>query len=107
MADALVRIESLRQQQALAAEAVVAAQKTCDLALLAQQRGLTDFNAVLETQPALFQRQLQQQQVRAALLGAQADLLLALGGGVLPEPAGPADASLAPQEPRLRFLPKP
>ncbi|MCY1341172.1 Outer membrane protein OprM [compost metagenome] len=107
VADALVRIKSLRQQQALAAEAVAAAQKTCDLALLAQQRGLTDFDAVLETQPALFQRQLQQQQVRAALLGAQADLLLALGGGVLPEPAGPADASLAPQEPRLRFLPKP
>ncbi|MNQ63215.1 Multidrug resistance outer membrane protein MdtP precursor [compost metagenome] len=107
VADALVRIESLRQQQALAAEAVAAAQKTCDLALLAQQRGLTDFDAVLETQPSLFQRQLQQQQVRAALQGAQADLLLALGGGVLPEPAGPADASLAPREPRLRFLPKP
>lgn len=107
VADALVRIKSLGQQQALAAEAVAAAQKTCDLALLAQQRGLTGFDTVLETQPTLFQRQLQQQQVRAALLGAQADLLLALGGGVLPEPAGPADASLAPQEPRLRFLPKP
>ena len=76
------------------------------LALLAQQRGLTGFDAVLETQPVLFQRQLQQQQVHAALLGAQADLLLALGGGVLPEPGGPSDAGLAPQEPRLRFLPK-
>ncbi|MFZ6045499.1 efflux transporter outer membrane subunit [Pseudomonas sp. CR3202] len=107
VADALVRIESLHQQQELAAEAVAAAQKTCDLALLAQQRGLTGFDTVLETQPTLFQRQLQQQQVRAALLGAQADLLLALGGGALPEPAGPSDASLAPQEPRLRFLPKP
>ncbi|WP_028631000.1 efflux transporter outer membrane subunit [Metapseudomonas resinovorans] len=107
VADALVRIKSLRQQQALAAEAVVAAQKTCDLALLAQQRGLTGFDAVLETQPTLFQRQLQQQQVRAALLNAQADLLLALGGGALPEPVGPSDASLAPREPRLRFLPKP
>ncbi|MCO6055645.1 efflux transporter outer membrane subunit [Pseudomonas sp. MOB-449] len=107
VADALVRIQSLRQQQDLAAEAVVAAQKTCDLALLAQQRGLTGFAAVLDTQPALFQRQRQQQQVRAALLGAQADLLLALGGGVLPGAAGPSDASLAPQEPRLRFLPKP
>lgn len=107
VADALVRIKSLRQQQALAAEAVAAAQKTCDLALLAQQRGLTDFDAVLETQSTLFQHQLKQQQVRAALLGAQADLLLALGGGALPEPSGPSDASLAPQEPRLRFLPKP
>ncbi|MBD2840409.1 efflux transporter outer membrane subunit [Pseudomonas sp. JM0905a] len=106
VADALVRIKSLHQQQALAAEAVAAAQKTCDLALLAQQRGLTDFDTVLETQPELFQRQLQQQQVRAALLGAQADLLLALGGGVMPEPGGPSDAGLAPQEPRLRFLPK-
>ncbi|MDE3737985.1 efflux transporter outer membrane subunit [Pseudomonas resinovorans] len=107
VADALVRIKSLRQQQALAAEAVVAAQKTCDLALLAQQRGLTGFDAVLETQPTLFLRQLQQQQVRAALLNAQADLLLALGGGALPEPVGPSAASLAPREPRLRFLPKP
>ena len=107
VADALVRIKSLRQQQALAAEAVVAAQKTCDLALLAQQRGLTGFDAVLETQPTLFLRQLQQQQVRAALLNAQADLLLALGGGALPEPVGPSDASLAPREPRLRFLPMP
>ncbi|AOE84208.1 efflux transporter outer membrane subunit [Pseudomonas sp. TCU-HL1] len=107
VADALVRIQSLRQQQDLAAEAVAAAQKTCDLALLAQQRGLTGFDAVLDTQPALFQRQRQQQQVRAALLGAQADLLLALGGGVLPVPAGPSDAGLAPQELRLRFLPKP
>ena len=77
-----------------------------DLALLAQQRGLTGFDTVLETQPDLFQRQLQQQQVRAALLGAQADLLLALGGGVMPEPGGPSDAGLAPQAPRLRFLPK-
>ncbi|MDH4607069.1 efflux transporter outer membrane subunit [Pseudomonas sp. BN102] len=107
VADALVRIKSLRQQQELAVEAVAAAQKTYDLALLAQQSGLTDFDAVLDTQPTLFQRQLQQQQVRAALLGAQADLLLALGGGVLPGPAGPADVSLGPQEPRLRFLPKP
>ncbi|GLZ87479.1 hypothetical protein Pres01_35300 [Metapseudomonas resinovorans] len=106
VADALVRIKSLHEQQKLAAEAVAAAQKTCDLALLAQQRGLTGFDAVLETQPTLFQRQLQQQEVRAALLGAQADLLLALGGGVLAEPTGPSDASLAPQEPRLRFLPK-
>jgi NodT family efflux transporter outer membrane factor (OMF) lipoprotein len=106
VADALVRIRSLHQQQALAAEAVAAAQKTCDLALLAQKRGLTGFDAVLETQPVLFQRQLRQQQVRAELLGAQADLLLALGGGVLPEPGGPDAATLAPQEPRLRFLPK-
>ncbi|MCY1365655.1 Outer membrane protein OprJ [compost metagenome] len=107
VADALVRIKSLDQQQHLAAEAVAVAQKTCDLALLAQQRGLTGFDAVLETQPGLFHSQLKEQQVRAAQLAAQADLLLALGGGVLPEPAAPADAELAPQEPRLRFLPTP
>ncbi|MDT4843834.1 Solvent efflux pump outer membrane protein SrpC [compost metagenome] len=107
VADALVRIESLHTQQALAAEAVAAAQKTCDLALLAQQRGLTDFDRVLDAQPTLFSSQLRQQRVRAALQGAQADLLLALGGGVLPAPVGPKDAALVPQEPRLRFLPKP
>ncbi|MBT8764569.1 efflux transporter outer membrane subunit [Metapseudomonas boanensis] len=107
VADALVRQASLHQQQQFAAEAVAAAQRTCDLALLAQQRGLTSFDTVLEAQPLLFQRQLKQQQVRAAQLSAQADLLLALGGGVLPEPGGPSDASLAPREPALRFLPKP
>jgi hypothetical protein len=45
--------------------------------------------------------------VRAAQLSAQADLLLALGAGVQPQPGAPSEASLAPGEPRLRFLPQP
>ncbi|WP_271411344.1 efflux transporter outer membrane subunit [Pseudomonas sp. Q1-7] len=107
VADGLVRIHSLELQARFAAEAVRAAQKTCDLALLAQQRGLADFDSVLDAQPTLFQRQLRQQRVWATLLGARADLLLALGGGALPEPVGPDDATLAPREPHLRLLPKP
>ncbi|OWJ92581.1 RND transporter [Pseudomonas sp. A46] len=107
VADGLVRIHSLQQQRRLAAEAVAAARATCDLALLAQQRGLTGFDAVLDAQPPLFRRQLRQREVEAALLTAQADLLLALGGGVQPEPAGPDEAELVPRQPRLRFLPKP
>ncbi|MNR32419.1 hypothetical protein D3C85_1500050 [compost metagenome] len=100
-----MRIESLHTQQALAAEAVAAAQKTCDLALLAQQRGLTDFDTVLDAQPTLFSSQLRQQRVRAALQGAQADLLLALGGGALPEPVpGPAGTPPAFSPQALRTL---
>lgn len=107
VADALVRQQSLAQQAHLAAEAVAAAQHTSELALLAQQRGLTGFDEVLQTQPLLFERQLTEQQVRAAQLSAQADLLLALGAGVQPQPGAPSEASLAPGEPRLRFLPQP
>lgn len=104
VADALVRLKSLREQQHLAAESVAQAQHAFELAQLAQQRGLTDQRAVLEAQPALLQAQRLQQQVRAARLVAQADLLLQLGGGVLPATAGPQPRELTPGEPSLRFL---
>ncbi|MBB4821827.1 NodT family efflux transporter outer membrane factor (OMF) lipoprotein [Pseudomonas alcaligenes] len=106
VADALVRLKSLREQQHLAAESVAQAQHAFDLAQLARQRGLTDQRAVLEAQPALLQAQRLQQQVRAARLVAQADLLLQLGGGVLPVAAGPQPERLTPSEPTLH-LPHP
>nr|WP_239482278.1 efflux transporter outer membrane subunit [Pseudomonas insulae] len=102
VADALVRLHSLEQQAQLAARALDKAQRSCELALLAQRRGLSDFDAVLASQPLLFQRQRQQQRVRAAQLRAQTDLLLALGGGAQPS-AGPAPAALTPVEPTLRL----
>ncbi len=103
VADALVRLKSLREQQHLAAESVAQAQHAFDLAQLARQRGLTDQRAVLEAQPALLQAQRLQQQVRAARLVAQADLLLQLGGGVLPVAVGPQPERLTPTEPTLHI----
>ena len=103
VADALVRLKSLREQQHLVAESVDQAQHAFDLAQLARQRGLTDQRAVLEAQPALLQAQRQQQRVRAARLVAQADLLLQLGGGVLPGASGPQPRELEPGEPTLRL----
>ncbi|WP_043309265.1 efflux transporter outer membrane subunit [Pseudomonas sp. ML96] len=107
VADGLVRQQSLQQQAQLAAEAVAVAQRSCDLAALAQRRGLTGYDEVLQALPALLERQLTQQQVLAARLSAQADLLLALGGGVQPPAESADDASLVPHEPRLRLLPRP
>lgn len=103
VADALVRLKSLREQQRLVAESVDQAQHAFDLAQLARQRGLTDQRAVLEAQPALLQAQRQQQRVRAARLVAQADLLLQLGGGVLPGASGPQPRELEPGEPTSRL----
>lgn len=105
VSDGLVRQHSLAEQAHLAAEAVASAQRTCELALLGQQRGLTGFDEVLQAQPALFERQLIEQRVLAAQLTSQADLLLALGGGV--QPQAPTESSLTPHEPRLRFLSRP
>ncbi|MDD0842859.1 efflux transporter outer membrane subunit [Pseudomonas sp. Gutcm_11s] len=107
VADGLVRQQSLQQQAQLATDAVAVAQRSCDLAALAQQRGLTGYDEVLQARPALLERQLTQQRVLAARLSAQADLLLALGGGLQPPEADANDASLMPHEPRLRLLSRP
>ncbi len=86
VADALVRLHSLDEQQHFAATALAAAQTRLRLAQVAQQGGLTDARAVLQAQTAVFQQQRVQQQVLAAQLSSQADLWVALGGGVLAAP---------------------
>lgn len=82
ISDQLIRRESMDKQQAFAAESVAAAQKTYDIATVAFQRGLTDYLNVLNAQSLLFHQQQIQQQVQAARLTAQADLVTALGGGL-------------------------
>jgi NodT family efflux transporter outer membrane factor (OMF) lipoprotein len=82
LSDQLIRRESLDKQQAFAAESVAAAQRTYDIALVAFQRGLTDYLNVLNAQSLLFKQQQVQQQVQAARLTAHADLVTALGGGL-------------------------
>jgi outer membrane protein TolC len=83
VADVLTRLHSLHEQQQLVAHSLTLAQTNRHLAEVAHQRGLTDFRAVLQAQTEVFQQQRLQQQVLAAQLASQAQLWVALGGGVL------------------------
>ncbi|MNJ07044.1 Multidrug resistance outer membrane protein MdtP precursor [compost metagenome] len=82
ISDQLIRRESMNEQQHFAAESVASAQKTYDIAMIAFQRGLTDYLNVLNAQTLLFRQQQIQQQVQAARLTAHAELVTALGGGL-------------------------
>ncbi|SHM76432.1 efflux transporter, outer membrane factor (OMF) lipoprotein, NodT family [Pseudomonas asturiensis] len=82
VSDQLIRRASLDKQQVYAAESVASARKTYDIALIAYQRGLTDYLNVLNAQTLLFRQQQVQQQVEAARLTAYAGLVVALGGGL-------------------------
>jgi NodT family efflux transporter outer membrane factor (OMF) lipoprotein len=82
ISDQLIRRESMDRQQGFAAESVASAQKTYDIAMVAFQRGLTDYLNVLNAQTLLFKQQQIQQQVQAARLSAHAELVTALGGGL-------------------------
>ncbi|MCV4344494.1 efflux transporter outer membrane subunit [Pseudomonas capsici] len=82
ISDQLIRRASVDKQHLFAAESVAAAQKTYDIALIAYQRGLTDYLNVLNAQTLLFRQQQIQQQVEAARLSAYAGLVVALGGGL-------------------------
>lgn len=82
ISDQLIRRESMAQQARLADESVAAAQKTCDIATVAFQRGLTDYLDVLHAQTLLFHQRQIQQQVQAARLSVHAELVTALGGGL-------------------------
>ena len=82
ISDQLIRRESMDKQQAFAAESVASAQKTYDIAMIAYQRGLTDYLNVLNAQSLLFRQQQVQQQVQAARLSAHAELVTELGGGL-------------------------
>ncbi|CAM3857134.1 Fusaric acid resistance protein FusA [Pseudomonas reidholzensis] len=100
ISDQLIRRESMQQQAHFAAESVAAAQKTYDIALVAFQRGLTDYLNVLNAQTLLFRQQQVQQQVQAARLTAHAELVTALGGGLQAGQDAPADErQAAPKTP--------
>jgi outer membrane protein TolC len=82
ISDQLIRRESMDKQHVFAAASVAAAQRTYDIAMVAFQRGLTDYLNVLNAQSLLFKQQQVQQQVEAARLSVHADLVTALGGGL-------------------------
>lgn len=86
------------KQQAFAAESVASAQKTYDIAMIAYQRGLTDYLNVLNAQSLLFRQQQVQQQVQAARLSAHAELVTALGGGLGAGSDVPQDSQTLPSK---------
>jgi NodT family efflux transporter outer membrane factor (OMF) lipoprotein len=98
ISDQLIRRESMDKQQGFAAESVASAQKTYDIALIAFQRGLTDYLNVLNAQSLLFRQQQVQQQVQAARLTAQADLVTALGGGLQAGRDVPPEGKILPSK---------
>lgn len=102
ISDQLIRRESMDKQQGFAAESVATAQKTYDIAMIAYQRGLTDYLNVLNAQTLLFKQQQVQQQVQAARLSAHAELVTALGGGLGAGSDVPrAEQTQAPKTPAL------
>ena len=102
ISDQLIRRESMDKQQQFAAESVATAQKTYDIAMIAYQRGLTDYLNVLNAQTLLFKQQQVQQQVQAARLSAHAQLVTALGGGLGAGSDVPtAEQTAAPKTPAL------
>ncbi|WP_339545664.1 efflux transporter outer membrane subunit [Pseudomonas sp. RA_35y_Pfl2_P32] len=102
ISDQLIRRESMDKQQAFATESVAAAQKTYDIAMIAYQRGLTDYLNVLNAQTLLLRQQQVQQQVQAARLSAHAELVTALGGGLGAGADVPAEHQLqAPPTPAI------
>lgn len=97
ISDQLIRLRSLDQQQRLAAEATATAEASWRIAEQAWHGGLTDYLAVLEAQTRLFQQQRVQQQVWAERLTAHAELMAALGGGLLEPQHSPAEHLLEPR----------
>lgn len=100
ISDQLIRRESMNKQQTFADQSVAAAQKTYDIAKVAFQRGLTDYVNVLNAQTLLFHQEQIQQQVQAARLTVHAELVVALGGGLMAGNDAPApDKIAAPKTP--------
>ncbi len=98
ISDQLIRRESMEKQASFAAQSVASAQKTYDIAMIAYQRGLTDYLNVLNAQTLLFRQQQIEQQVQAARLGAHAELVTALGGGLDAGKDVPQDAKTLPSK---------
>jgi NodT family efflux transporter outer membrane factor (OMF) lipoprotein len=101
ISDQLIRRASMDKQQGFVDESVAAAQKTYDIAMVAYKRGLTDYLNVLNAQTLLFHQQQVQQQVQAARLTVHAELVVALGGGLMAGNDSPAqDRTVAPKTPK-------
>lgn len=82
VANALVRIESVKQQDQLAQRALTSARRQQELAERAYKAGMTDSLNVINAQLTLLNEQQQMAQVASKQLDNYALLMTALGGGV-------------------------
>ncbi|WP_455924033.1 efflux transporter outer membrane subunit [Pseudomonas putida] len=104
ISDQLIRRQSMDNQATLASQGVADAQRSYDIARMAFQRGLTGYLEVLNAQTQLFREQQIQQQVQATRLQTQANLVIALGGGVRAGSDSPNPARATPAKPGLALL---
>lgn len=102
ISDQLIRMHSAEQQAVYAGQSVDAAQTAYQLAQEAYEGGLTDYLNVLHAQTSLFQQQLTQQKVVATRLAVHADLLVALGGGLIDPVDSPRAEHLTPESVPLK-----
>lgn len=82
VSDDLIRQQSITEQAALADDAVTQAERVYHTAEAAFQRGLRDYLHVLDAQTRLFAQQQSRATIHAQLLTAEANLAVALGGGI-------------------------
>lgn len=105
VSDQLIRRASLEHQASYAEQSVASAQHAWTLARVGWQRGLTGYLDVLQAQTALLRQRTVQEEVQAARLVTQVDLVTALGGGLEAGSDSPApDRLSAPRLPAALSL---
>ena len=92
VSDQLIRQQSAQEQAELADLAVTEANRVYHTAEDAFQRGLSDYLHVLDAQTRLLDQRIARQNIHAQLLTAQADLAVALGGGIEFNQIAPTEA---------------
>lgn len=107
VSDLLIRLHSLHEQQGFVASALATAEQRVALAQEAHERGLSDARELHAAQGLVLEQQRLQQQVQAAQLATQAELWVALGGGVLAAGSVPADSELQARAVRLQLPGRP
>lgn len=90
VSNALLVAQSLQQQKKLNDGALATAIRARTLARKSFNAGLTDFLVQLNSEVTLLAQQQEQVQITARMLESHADLMLALGGGYVPE-QGPTE----------------
>lgn len=91
VANTLVAAKSLQKQKILNDSALNTASRARSLASQGFHAGMTDFLVLLNSEITLLTQRQQQAQLAAAMLESHATLMLALGGGYMPEDPDMAD----------------
>jgi len=93
--DALVAIETLREEHAARRRQVVAAANVLRLSLARYDGGVVDYLEVLDSERTLFDAELEESSIRREALVSFVTLYKALGGGWIPPQSGEGDEAEA------------